>query len=336
MHYLDDYLTLAPPDSATCHRSLDIIKSVHLQLGVPLALEKVKGPSISLTFLGIVLDTVRMEARLPTDKLHRIRHQVKTWLTKRKATKRQILSLVGILKHATKVVRPGRTFLSRMYSAAAKLKKLSHHKKLSAAFRSDLRWWHTFVTHWNGVSFLHLTPSGSALDCCIETDASGSWGMVHGLLAVGSSISGLMTMLQLVSWQKNWYQSCSVVWCGAPPLSRQRIEFKCDTLALVEAINKGSSKDTRVMRLLGCLWFFTAYFDVSINASHLPGVLNTSADMLSRNQVQQFFQLHPDASHNPMSLPLSLQELISLCQLDWTSATLIKLFKETVCMFCSC
>ena len=140
MHYLDDYLTLAPPDSATCHRNLDIIKSICLQLGVPLALEKVEGPSTSLTFLGIVLDTVRMEACLPTDKLHRIRHQVKTWLTKRKATKRQIFSLVGILQHATKIVRPGRTFLSRMYSAATKLKTLSHHKKLSAAFRSDLCW----------------------------------------------------------------------------------------------------------------------------------------------------------------------------------------------------
>ena len=175
MHYLDDFLTLAPPHSTTCQRNLDIIKSVCLHLGVPLALEKVEGPSTSLTFLGIVLDTARMEARLPTDKLCHIRHQVKAWLTRRKATKRQILSLVGLLQHATKVVRPGHTFLSRMCSVAAELKQPSHRKKLSAAFRSDLRWWHVFVTHWNGVSFLHFTPSGSAPDCRIDTDASGSW-----------------------------------------------------------------------------------------------------------------------------------------------------------------
>ena len=336
MHYLDDYLTLAPPDSATCHHNLDIIKSVCLQLGVPLALEKVEGPSTSLTFLGIVLDTVRMEASLPTGKLSRIRHQVKAWLTKRKATKRQILSLVGILQHATKVVRPRRTFLSRMYSAAAKLKMLSHHTKLSAAFRSDLSWWHLFVTHWNGVSFLHLIPGGSTPDTCIETDASGSWWC-------GAWFAGRWFQYQ---WPDDYATvgimakelvpilfSC-VAWGST--LSRQRIEFKCDNLALVEAINKGSSKETQVMHLLRCLWFFTAYFDVSINASHLPGVLNTSADMLSRNQVHQFFQLHPEVSHDPTPLPPSLQELISPCQLDWTSATFIKLFKETVCMFCSC
>lgn len=75
MHYLDDFLTLATPDSLTCQQNLDIIKSVCLHLGVPLAVEKIEGPCTSLTFLGIVLDTVKMEARQatlhppPSDKL---------------------------------------------------------------------------------------------------------------------------------------------------------------------------------------------------------------------------------------------------------------------------
>ena len=228
---------------------------------------------------------ISLEARLPTDKLCHIRHQVQAWLTRRKATKRQILSLVGLLQHATKVVRPGRTFLSRMYSVAAKLKQPSHRKKLSAAFHSDLRWRHVFVTHWNGVSFLHFTQGGSAPDCHIETDASGSWACgawfcCHWLqykrpadwAEIGIMAKELIPILF----------SC-VVW--GTTLSRRRLEFKCDNLALVEAINKGSSKDKLVMHLLRCLWFFTAYLDISITASHLPGVLNTSADVLSRNQM---------------------------------------------------
>jgi len=336
LHYLDDFLTLAPPDSTTCQRNLDIIKSVCHYLGVPLAVEKVEGPSTSLTFLGIVLDTVRMEARLPTDKLHRIRHQVKTWLSKKRATKRQILSLVGLLQHATKVVRPGRTFLSRMYSLAAKLKQPSHRKKLSAAFHSDLRWWHVFITYWNGVSFLHLAPRNSAPDCCIETDASGSWGC-------GAWFAGLWFHY---NWPADWSTigimakelvpilfSC-VVW--GSQLARQRIQFKCDNQALVEAINKGSSRDNMVMHLLRCLWFFTAYFDISITACHLPGVLNTSADMLSRNQMLKFFILHPEASQTPTFLPQPLLQLISPRQLDWTSPAFIKLFKQTVHLYCTC
>jgi len=56
-----------------------------------------------------------------------------------------------------------------------------------------------------------------------------------------------------------------------------------------------------VMHLLRSFLFFTAYFDISIRATHLPGV-----DLLSRNQLQSFFQLNPDASHIPTLLPTPL------------------------------
>ena len=81
-----------------------------------------EGPTQSLTFLGITLDTHCMEARLPPDKLQGIRSQVAAWLRTKNATKRDILSLVGLLLHATKVVKPGRTFVTLMYAAATKVK----------------------------------------------------------------------------------------------------------------------------------------------------------------------------------------------------------------------
>ena len=56
-----------------------------------------------LDFLGIVLDTERMEARLPKDKLERIQLAIQEWLYKRSATKREILSLVGVLQHAQRL-----------------------------------------------------------------------------------------------------------------------------------------------------------------------------------------------------------------------------------------
>ena len=82
LHYLDDFLTLGTPGTLTCSHNLQIIKGVCQHLGVPLALEKVEGPSGSLTFLGILLDTKNMEARLPLQKLCRIRSQVATWLVR--------------------------------------------------------------------------------------------------------------------------------------------------------------------------------------------------------------------------------------------------------------
>ena len=126
MHYLDDYLNIGSPTSSACQTQLDIFQIVCNELGIPLATEKVEEPGTCLTFLGIVIDTNRMEICLPEDKWLRIRLELATWLTKHKATKKEILSLVGILQHATKVVQPGRTFVAQMYQTTAKVKELNY------------------------------------------------------------------------------------------------------------------------------------------------------------------------------------------------------------------
>ena len=56
-------------------------------LGIPLALEKVEGPSLCLTFLGITLNTQLIIARLPEDKLSRIKSKVAAWLSRKKQQK---------------------------------------------------------------------------------------------------------------------------------------------------------------------------------------------------------------------------------------------------------
>ena len=66
IHYLDDYLTMGPPQSTVCQQNLNIFISLCSELDVPLAAEKLEGPSTSLSFLGIILDTERMEIRLYT------------------------------------------------------------------------------------------------------------------------------------------------------------------------------------------------------------------------------------------------------------------------------
>ena len=143
-------------------------------LGIPLAVGKEAGPATSLEFLGILLDTIRMEARLPDDKFSRIRHTFTEWLGRKSATKWEILSLVGLLQHAAKVVQPGHTFVRCMYSVAARVQELDYYTRLNQEFRSDLHWWHTFLKNWNSISFLYpgkcMHPQAT-----IQTDASGHW-----------------------------------------------------------------------------------------------------------------------------------------------------------------
>ena len=115
-----------------------------------------------------------MEARLPEDKLKKLREEVSQWLDCNHARKHEILSLVGSLQHATKVVRCGRAFVSRMYATAAKVKEMHFHTRLNLEFRSDLCWWHTFLTDWNGLSLLRWDDSSWTPNHVIQTDASGA------------------------------------------------------------------------------------------------------------------------------------------------------------------
>ena len=51
IHYLDDFLIMGPAGSGVCQQNLDIFIQTCNELGIPLAEEKLEGPSISLTFL---------------------------------------------------------------------------------------------------------------------------------------------------------------------------------------------------------------------------------------------------------------------------------------------
>ena len=71
LHLLDDFLTTDPPN-ATAERTMALLTLVFNRLCVPIAQHKTVGPTVQLLYLGIILDTERMEARLPDDKLSRI------------------------------------------------------------------------------------------------------------------------------------------------------------------------------------------------------------------------------------------------------------------------
>ena len=330
IHYLDDFLTLGPPDNPTCSLNLEIFTQVCHRLGVPLALEKVEGPATSLTFLGITLDSHNMEIRLPDVKLERIRNEISAWLTKKSATKRQILSLVGLLQHATKVVRCGRSFVARMYSLAAKLRELTFFTRLTKEFRSDLYWWHLFIHSWNGLSLFHQLGEAKLPRHCIQTDASGAWGC-------GAVFSKRWFQW---SWTAEWSTigimakelapivvSCAI-W--GPILAKHHVLLQCDNNSLVAAINKGYSRDPVVMRLLRCLWFFVAIFDIRIYAEHIAGITNCAADMLSRNNMTQFSLLYPQMCRLPTPIPAPLLDIVAPKGPDWTSPSFGQLFEITM------
>ena len=143
LHYLDDFIFVSknPLEAETYKCTLVQIWS---DLGVLLELSKLEGPSTCLTFLGIEIDTIMMQARLFSEKLSRLKQELRSSIIKKTMLKRDLQRLTGLLQFASRVVKPGRPFLRRLYA----LQDIGHHPthnvRLNVAARADIVWWHLF------------------------------------------------------------------------------------------------------------------------------------------------------------------------------------------------
>jgi len=132
---------IGPPDSEQCDLDLYCLKQVCMDLGVPLAPEKQAGPTSIIEFLGIIIDTVKQELRLPRDKLDRLLASIYQLEHKRSCLRKDLESLVRVLEHACTVIQGGKAFLRNPIIKLHSVKEQHHHVKFNVPLRSDLAWW---------------------------------------------------------------------------------------------------------------------------------------------------------------------------------------------------
>ena len=310
IHYLDDFLIAGKPSSPDCEQALERMLEVCRRLGFPIAQGKVEGPTRAIIFLGILLDTESMELRLPRDKLEALLSLLNSWNEKKKKiTKRELLSLIGKLSFAAKVVPAGRLFLRRLIDLSTSVQKLHHHITLSASARADIKWWKDFLPSWNGVSLMLQTNWTTAADLRLYTDASGTLGF--GAYFQGAWIMGTWSQQQLansIQWKELFaIIAAASVW--GHKWQRKNILVYCDNLAIVQVWQAKSPKNQALAKLCRELFFLAAKNNFNVALRHLPGIHNCIADALSRQQVLQFKQLAPEADAEATSIPAWVTKL---------------------------
>ena len=147
-----------------------------MSLRVPTVAAKTLGPSQVLEFMGIVIDSNRMEARLPEDKLARMKQLLDSFTNRRSARLVHLQSLIGTLQFACKVVLPGRTFLQRIINLTRGVSNRFHHIHLNKEFSRDITMWKAFLTKWNGRSFFLESFVATSPDLELYTDAASTVG----------------------------------------------------------------------------------------------------------------------------------------------------------------
>ena len=328
-HYLDDFIVVARPASPDCRIAIGILNEACTYLGVPIADHKRDGPTTCLTFLGIEVDTMAGQLRLPTEKLHRLQSLLAEWGNRKACTRRELESLTGLLNHACKVVRSGRSFLRRMLDLlhTVPMHPLKPHPiRLNRGFRADLAWWCLFVSYWNGVSF--LAPPAHLPTLQLASDASGTWGCGawHRSHWFQVQWDQRAESLQIMAKELIPIVLACAVW--SPQWQNHRIQCLCDNQAVVAALYSRTCRESHCMHLLRVLAFVEAQHAFHLQPAYIDTRANHLADDLSRNNSISFLSKVPWADRQPTPLPSALLALLLDQEQDWTSPLWLQQFSN--------
>ena len=219
-----------------------------------------------MTFLGIEVDTDSLQLRLPSDKLSRLKYELSRCCHRRSISKRELQSLTGLLQFASKVIRPGRPFIRRLYAMQDIGSHPDHFIHLNLPARADIMWWYLFAEDWNGIS-MFWDVSKKTADVTVTSDASGSWGCG-------------------AFWKSKWFHFPWPSSLHDFPITTKElvpgvvgaalfghewrgllVVFKVDNMTLVHVLNNTYSKDHYLMHLICTLVFLASRFQFWFSAS---------------------------------------------------------------------
>lgn len=289
-HYLDDYFTAGAKNSDECAKNLKTMLDTCYMTGFEVNYEKVTEPATVIEYLGIIIDSSKMELRISEQRLTETYNELYNWQDKRSCNKRALLSLIGKLQFISSVVRPGRTFVRRMIDLSKKAKFLHYKLYLNSEFRKDLNWWLKYLQSWNGISMFYEEAwlSNEFLD--FYTDSSD--------VAMGAYYSSSWFIVpfkdkleHIRNKSINYRELLAIVvafctWCRH--FKQKRILFHCDNMSVVDIINKGTSKSCEMMELVRTLFFECASNGCELKAVWIDTKSNFLADFLSRLNIDKF------------------------------------------------
>ena len=299
IHVLDDFLFIAPSYQA-CQSALNLFLKICEDIGVPISMEKTFGPSQSMPFVGIQLDTVLMEASLPEDKVIKFSKLLDEIMSTKTSTLKEVQSLTGMLNFACGIIAPARAFTRRLYDITIGIVKPFHHVKINKQIKLV---WKEFLSNHNRKTFLldYIWLSNTHLqlftDSC-TTIGFGGYFQDNWFFGKWSPMClGLnIALLEL-------YPICLALHLWGDQLRNKCITINTDNMAIVYVINNCTSKDSLIMLLVRRLVLLCMRLNILLRAQHYPGHLNKICDFLSRDQVNKALQLAPHLRKEPVDIP---------------------------------
>lgn len=239
------------------------------QLGLEESVAKSCPPSPEKTCLGVELSSLDFTLSVDSARLVKIESLLCAWLHKWTTMKSSLQSLVGKLVFVSKCVRQSWVFIAQIFRLLQSVKFNHHHINLNSEFCKDIQWRHSFLRVYNGVSMISINDwSSPGFGGLCE------YGYFHEEFPEFISVQQLdincLELLTIVVVLKMWGH----LWQGL------RLTVWCDNAVAATALNSGRCQDDFLNSYLREIGFLAATQKFEFRVVHLPGVLNSEADLL--------------------------------------------------------
>jgi hypothetical protein len=282
--YLDDFLSILPPNTkpSDVHLAKTLFRHLTTLLGFTEAEDKSQDGT-RIDFIGLILDTAKMQAQLPLDKKQRAINNINDVLKRGTVTQKQLQKLLSLLEFCAKVFPLGHPFLRRIWNMCKKGR--TGRQRLTTAAKHNLAWWKTFLPIWSGVSMIQLTRER----VYIATDASGKKG-IEGAWFNGNTIEMFSTRVKRRHRSKhiNWKEVFAIIYAFASWAefwANKQVFVFCDNEAAVEEVNKRSIRGAAINPLQS-LFLLAAKQNIDMVAIWVPSKDKSLADALSRFDLE--------------------------------------------------
>ena len=297
VNYLDDFIAIAPT-YGDCVHAQEIIVTTLRFLGFHVAFDKLVHPSNVVTYLGIEIDSINMELRLPQCKLVKLRDSLEMAINRKRISRKELESLGGLLSHCSHVVQGGKIFCRSVYSLYKSM--INQNKRFINVpewVKVDLQWWLRLSVMFNGTSkmvkdcyYLPMVSDSSfkgfgvylGHDWCAGTwhegdviNLTSSCGHVCFKPQVDEFDDKNINVLEL--WPiliglKRW----------APVLRNMSLIVYTDNTQVLFMLLNGKSSNVTCMHWIRELFWTCAFYNIDLIPKYINTKHNLVADTLSR------------------------------------------------------
>lgn len=320
-HYLDDFFFVGC-SANECFMRMSVFRQICGEVNIPLAEDKTLGPSKTIIFLGLEIDTVSMVIKIPRDKLVEAEEKLRCVLGSKKVTLRTLQSLIGLLQFCARAIPMVRAFNRRFCDATCGVKKPQHFIRVSQGMKDDIKMWLKFLEQFNGTCKFGKIKWVTNSEVNLFTDSSGNANL-------GCAVY-FMHHWTYFQWPDSWRDKnvmkeltflelvpiLLAIFLLKEQLSNKQIIFHTDNKSLVSVLNTKTCKSKHVMQLVRPLVLETMLSNIQWKAAFIEGKANSIADSISRRQWARFSILDPAADAFPMKIPPEFLNLIYSLKLE--------------------